>query len=310
MKISRQRLKTIIKTVLREAPFAGDLGSVESDNDDDMSFLGAVSSNIYPLASSEVQDEETKKRLARQKKAARHYATGPAFKKEAEKRYSHLDANVYVLSQIGSFSFKPGTVSKTKRKDFLPDGIRKRVTFSDINEKSLNFLRQVKPDIDLSKVKNTDTIIYYQTDAIGNKNQTFKMSPWMIIHAIIDNSTFREKLEMETGIDFYNGLTGPIHPTKYVFDIMTTGSSNVKNNFMGLAQLGTRYPTDDAFAEMICQELLTKKGVHFDRSGLDKFENQHLDKVESHIKKIASWFQEYIQGKLIVVDGHISQVRV
>ena len=309
MKISKQKLKQIIRQIIKEAPFAGDLGSIESETDDDVSFLGAVSSGTIPLRGIDSEDEELRKKLGRQKKAARHYATGKAFKKEAEKRYKHLDANIFVLSQIGSFSFKPGTVSNTKKKEFLPSGIQKRVTFNKLGEKAFNFLKQVKPDIDLSKVKDTDTIIYYQTDAIGNKDQTYKMTPWMIFHAIIDSTAFRKKLMDSTGIDFYNGLTGPLHPTKYVFDIMTTGSSNVKKNFKGLAQLGTRYPTDDAFAEMICQELLTKKGVHFNDEGFSVDEQDHLFKVGLHIKKIANWFQEYIQGKLIVVDGHISQVR-
>tara|TARA_B100000035_G_scaffold307644_1_gene311209 strand:- start:3297 stop:4226 length:930 start_codon:yes stop_codon:yes gene_type:complete len=308
MKISQQKLKQIIRQIIKEAPFAEDLGSIESETDDDISFLGGVSSGIAPYMIQDA-DEETKKKIARQKKAARHYATGKSFKEEAKKRYKYLDANVFVLSQIGSFSFKPGTVSNTKRREFLPSGVQKRVTFNKLGEKAFNFLKQVKPDIDLSKVKNTDTIIYYQTDAIGSKQQTYKMTPWMIIHAIIDSLSFRRKLSELTNIDFYKGLSGPLHPTKYVYDIMTTGSSNVKKNFGSKAQLGTRYPTDDAIAEMICQELLTQKGVHFNREGLSLEENGDLDKIEFHIKEIANWFQEYMQGKLIVVDGHISQVR-
>ena len=308
MKISKQKLKQIIRQIIKEAPFAGDLGSIESETDDDISFLGAVSVGTTPYGILN-NDKKDKSKLGRQKKAARHYATGKAFKEEAEKRYRHLDANVFVLSQIGSFSFKPGTVSKTKRKEFLPSGIDKRVTFNKLGEKAFNFLKQVKPDIDLSKVKDTDTIIYYQTDAIGNKHQTYKMTPWMIFHAIIDSVEFRKKLMDSTGIEFYEGLGGPLHSIRHVYDIMTTGSSNVKKNFGSKAQLGTRYPTDDAIAEMICQELLTKKGVYFNDEGFSADEQDHLFRVGLHIKKIANWFQEYIQGKLIVVDGHISQVR-
>ena len=115
MKISQQKLKQIIRQIIKEAPFAGDLGSIESETDDDVSFLGALSVGTTPYGVLNNDAEGNEAKLGRQKNAARHYATGKAFKKEAEKRYRHLDANVFVLSQIGSFSFKPGTVSNTKR---------------------------------------------------------------------------------------------------------------------------------------------------------------------------------------------------
>ena len=309
MKISRQKLRNLINQVIKEAPFADDLGSIESENEEDASILGSVSVGVVPSDTEEEKDQETKKSLARQRKAARFYASSDAFKTEAEKRYRHLDANIFVLSQIGSFSFKPGTVSNTKRRQYLPYGVQKRVVFNDLNQKSFNFLRQIKPDIDLSKVKETDTIIYYQTDAIGNKRQTYKMTPWMIIHAIVDSTVFQDKLSQLTDINYRDYLSQPLHPDRKVSDVMTTGSSK-KKDFTAIAQMGLKYPTDDAIAEMICQEILTTNGLHFNREGFDDAQNRHLDNVKGHIEKIAAWFKEYIKGKLIVVDGHGSEVRI
>jgi hypothetical protein len=317
MKISQNNLRKLIKTILKEAPFAGDLGSIKGDTaENNISFLGkqAISPGVLPFLVTNPDGslpDDIQKKANKQRRTAGRYASSDAFKREAEKRYQYLDANIYVLSQIGSFTFKPGTVSEKDKKKYLTRPISKRVTFNNLDTYAFDFLKKVKPDIDLSNVKNTDTVIYYQTDTIGGAEQTFKMTPWMIMHAIFDNGSFSELVEKQTGFDYhepsihYHSSDSDI--VKSSTDIMTTGSARYrKNSRFAQIQLGDRQFSGDAMSELLCQELLTKKGVHFNRENLSDEQNLFLDKTKLHVKKIAKWFREYIKGKLIIVDGHIS----
>lgn len=317
MKISQNNLRKLIKTMLKEAPFAGDLGSIKGNTpENNISFLGkqSISPGFLPVLTTNPDgslSDEIQKKANRQRKAAGHYASGDAFKKEAEKRYQYLDANIYVLSQIGSFTFKPGTLTDRDKKKYLTRAVSRRVTFNNLDSHAFDFLKRVKPDINLTNVKSTDTVIYYQADTIGSSQQTFKMTPWMIMHAIFDNGVFIELAESQTGIDYHKPMMTPHSSANDIVndssDIMTTGSARYrKNSQLAQIQLGSNSFSGDAMSELLCQELLTRKGVHFNRENLSDKQNLFLDETELHVKKIANWFRDYIKGKLIVVDGHIS----
>lgn len=308
MKITRKQLRQII----REMAFKKNLGTVDSADDQFSSFNKIAATDNYDFLydyGRPVDDPEAIQRMTRQKKAATVYAKGNSFNAEAEKRFSYMDTKVCVLAQIGSFCFKNGTISRNQFEKFIgkqKGNFDSRLNISPLNQSAKNFLKKVKPNIDLSSIEEDDCIIYYQTDFINIGRHKFQMTPWMIMHAIFDSELMRNKLT-ELGHDI--GSLQKTSPgfSKRVIDILTMKSAITqrKGEVPHQQEQYRNYFLNDDLAEMVCQELLTKNGLRLNMTDLTDNEVAYLKNLKQKVSEAAKWFDNYIKGKLIVVNGHL-----
>jgi len=313
MKITRRQLRQII----REMAFKKNLGTVDSADDQFSSFNKIAATDNYEFLGDyerPVFDPGAIKRMNKQKKAASVYAKGSSFNKEAEKRFGYMNAKVCVLAQIGSFCFKNGTISKSQFNKFVGrqrGNFDSRLKISPLNQSAKNFLKKVKPDIDLSTIEDNDCIIYYQTDFINIGNHKFQMTPWMIMHAIFDSELMRNKLT-KLGHDIGNLQNTSPGFSKRVIDILTMKSAITqrKGPVPHQQEQYRNYFLNDDLAEMVCQELLTKNGLRLNIAGLTDYEVEYLKNLKQKVSEVAKWFDNYIKGKLIVVNGHLASADI
>jgi len=130
-----------------------------------------------------------------------------------------------------------------------------------------------------------------------NVNRGLVSSPWMIFHGIFDSlaDDYTGNIsELAPGI---SALVNDMEMSEFDIDVLTSCLT------MGSARKNNMGVTTDIIAEMMCQELLDKRGLHFNFNMIDDPEIQmQIEEFGDRIKNLAESFRQGARGKLIFVN--------
>lgn len=304
MRLTRIQLRKLI----REMSFGGNLGGVTNDGFSDRADL------VYNGSMSR------KEWLEIQKKAALAYAKSKAFDAEAEKRFRHVDSNIYTIYNIGSIyelrnegglddlQLSGGEGSRPDSDLAGVGASNHRTRVVDIGTGLEIIKRHSKlANLDTSGIDAKDVVIFYSASIIGNKGDWQKASPWTIFHAI-----FEQNVEES---EYYDIDLQKLSPT--YFKLLEYLEQNYGGKFglknigqvltMGAARKGYFDRVDgngingDNAAEMLCQEILTRRGLVLNLSKAAPEDIDGWKELESIIKESAKEVRKNIVGKFIFV---------
>lgn len=326
MILSKRQLRKLI-----EMSYKGHLGIIDDDDPRKFSKSGEISGGLYAgledigpdydeWEKSKPEGEEWEdvedRIVSKQRRAAKAYAGSRHFQNQAEKFYDRLEADIWVMTKIGYFSAleKKTGITDTSFINFKEgDWDHHRTLYFNLDEKAIAFLKsvantdEIKSNID--NVSPEDTVVFFSTDAVGNKEFLLKNTPWVLFHAILhDDNTMMELMS-----DDYFGRYFTTQKTRYytfskpVNQILTMKAARDQDAYMkkyNTFDEEFNYLSEDDYAEMIVQELLDKRGLVLNTNGLSGADLKHLnDIIVPGIKKYAAMMREKIKGKLIVVKG-------
>lgn len=274
MRITESRIRRIIREeaqhALQEMPYAGNLGIVHSDSDEESSLAQDVGPNPA---------------------GAEKYARSGRFGTLALKSFATLPQSVWVAPFIGVGLgvSSEGGATRAKFEKLVPAGVRK-----------LKKLGYEATD----RVGADDTVILYTT---MSTHRGFMATPWMIVHAIFDvdlttasghiSPTFERiydrLLNFGDGDEFeeIGALDNDLDVKRWVGALTMASARNGK-----LSRLG------DALSEMICQEILTAGGLRLNLEAADPEFVPALEILASAVKTIGEEFRRASRGKLITVS--------
>jgi hypothetical protein len=280
MRISESRIRQIIREethrALQEMPYAGDLGigrdGFEDDEDDfeNMSFQageGGAGPN---------------------RKGAEKFARSTRFRKLAEKHLANIPGNVWIAPLIGvgrgaDVDDDPSryTQNRVRLTPLVPDGIE-----------LLERLGYEAP----ARVGGDDIVILYSS---MTTEKGFMATPWMIFHSMLDSGDSVNRIS-----PLYEELSGMlIWPNAAPPEIRALAGENesewVGALTMSSARNGEIGTTNDALAEIVCQELLTKGGFQVNPDGADPEYVEALQALKPYIKRIADEVRSNMRGKLV-----------
>ena len=273
MRLSESRIRRIIREEVEQAvdemAYAGDLGITRTDDEESESFFSGLTGDGPNRAGAE------------------KFARSGRFRKLAEKHFANITGNVWVAPLIGVaddvYDSTEGT--RVRLTPLVPAGIKR-----------LERLGYEAP----ARVGADDIVILYSTmstvrDAVA--------TPWMIIHAMFDSGD-----SMHTVSPSYYTLTS---------DLMFGGGDEVDPKLLPLvsdyeaeltpaltmssARLGQLQAMTDAYAEIMCQELLTTGGFKPDLDAVDSSFHEALTALRGHVRRCADEFKGRIRGKLVTV---------
>ena len=340
MKISRRQLRKIIQ----EMAYAGHLGIIpDEDNpiydwnnasggllaglDGDLTDYDKWIEENEPEPGSKEwdewdEDEEWDKHLnnivKRQRLAAKAYAGSEHFKNNAEKFFGRLEANIWVLTKVGYFDDLIN-FSNINKNDADLNYFEKAQQFSyfrsdffNLDQKAIDFLKsstndeEIKKNIDL--IDFNDTVIFFSTDAVGNKSFFIKNTPWLLFHAMIHDTAMLDELKYSKEYLGFEKSEKKHSFSKDVDSILTMKTARdeleKKRNQIKKETFWDREISSDQYAEMIVQELFDKRGLVVNMSGLSESDVLFLnERIIPGIKKYAAMLREKIKGKLILVKG-------
>lgn len=280
MRITERRLRQIIREeavrALQEMPYRGSLGVAYSKFPDRDSYFAGES-------------------MTQTRSGAEKYARSGRFRTLAQKHLENIPHDVWFAPFIGVghdegvMDFAEGSLPRLRIIPLVPDGIKR------LKEHGYG---------PLDSVGGGDTVILYSTDHVS---RNFTATPWMIFHAIFDSGP-----EMNEILPSFSELVGslfgfedPIDPRLEPIRQVSMKGSGYGTWFRALtmasARAGGPQGEGDAFAEIMCQELLTRGGVRFNTADVDPEVATALEAIRGEVRLVANKFRRRIKGKLIIV---------
>lgn len=271
MRITESRIRRIIREELKkqvdEMAYAGNLGIRRSPDQESTSFF-----------SDEIALEPNRP-------GAEKFARSGRFKTLAEKHLANIPGNVWVAPLIGVGAEVYDSVESTRVRTIplVPDGIEQ-----------LEELGYESP----ARVGGDDIVILYTTMSTG---PDIMATPWMIFHAMFDSGESAANvcpsfMELVMGL-MYGEVDDPdLAPIASDYDDKWFGALTMKS-----ARDGRVQTPGDAFAEIMCQELLTSGGFQINDRGAKPEYIRALHALKPYVKQCADEFRRNIRGKLVVV---------
>jgi hypothetical protein len=264
MRINESRIRQIIREEVKSAV-------------DEMAYAGSLGIRHNDQGRSTEAGEPNRP-------GAEKFARSGRFKKLAEKHLANIPHNVWFAPLIGTVDDIVDVAAEAQRMKFMP-----------LMPAGIRYLESYGYEIP-GGFSADDVVILYTS--LSTTTDTLA-TPWMIFHAMFDSGpdmSFLAPYYDKLIIGIMNGRTEdpdlkPLWRDESWFEALTMRS----------AREGRVLGSDDAFAEIMCQELLTSGGVRFDLEKVEPDLADALDALIPHIKKGADEFRRMIKGKLIVV---------
>jgi len=268
MRITASRIRQIIREeahkALQEMPYADSLESRDSPEPDMIS----LATSFYPENRS----------------GAKKFASSKRLKHLAKKHFSNIRNNIWLVPMIGAM---PSLVSEDFRRmiaePLRPDGMDR-----------LKALGYALPN----GIKGDDVVILY-TSMVSAKYAL--ATPWMIFHAMFDTAPETMSLcpsfmQIE---DLYNEMPEERFENPDIAHLSNPDWFGALT--MASARANEIASISDAYVEMMCQELLTRRGLRLNLEAVDDEYHEPLLALSGIIKQCADEFRQNIGGKLIIV---------
>lgn len=222
------------------------------------------------------------------KNKIKKYVTSKTFDRLAKLNFEKIPWNVWIAPLIGFY------------KGVSEQGDETRAIIEPLETKGINILREYGYEIPENFGKD-DVVILFATYMMEKGDIA---TPWMIIHSMFDNDNtevFSETYAnvVQGALDLtYKGIIPPEN-------IAILGGDSFYENWrhaltMRSARMDKISVASDAFAEIMCQELLTKSGFTINDSGAEQEYIDALYALKPVIKQCANEFNSNIRGKLII----------
>ena len=275
MKITKSYLRQIIKEELArkldEMPYAG-------------TFRGAGDKDIITPGDYGIADPPFSRR-GKDPDATTRYVRSAKFQDDAIRLYANIQFPVWLAPL---FSKRGSPLAADIGSELERAGIM------DLASEGLDYLASKGFD----GIEKIDPIGDLVIVAGGlNVNIGGVSSPWMIFHGIFDSlqDDYTGNIsELAPGItDLVNDMDMSGIDIDVLTSCLTMGSVR-KGEFNG--------QTTDMIAEMMCQELLDKRGLHFNFNMIDDPEIQvQIEEFGDRVKDLVESFRQGARGKLILV---------
>lgn len=273
MRITESRIRRIIREELEkqvdEMAYAGGLGARPSPDKMRQSFV----------ANTILGDEN--------RSGAERYAQSAGFRKLAEKHFANIPYQVWTAPLIGSMKgvYDSAEGGRMTLVPLEPDGIMR------LEELGYKVPAQVGGD---------DVVILYTT-MVTDKD--YLATPWMIVHAMFDGDYSMGKVcpgfwRIVSGLmnGDADGIDPALLPLTADWDIRWGRALTMRSAREGYLSAAT-----DAYAEIMCQELLTQRGFRINDQGADPKYVEALHALKPYVKQAADEFRRNVRGKLITV---------
>jgi len=239
----------------------------------------------------------------KQRRSAEKYARSERFKDEAGKRLASFGNDIYIASHLGSFKTHFDEMKNNPGEIEAPGSIMARLQITDVNvgKKYLQADENFDKDT-IDQIGDNDTIIYYSSVFIGSKQRLAQATPWMIFHAIFhDFSGNIAKISPVAKFLAANYMDNTYFSIrlKNINKVLTHKSArmDLKRDTHQPFQLSI-----DDFAEMICQDLLTKRGLVLKiKQEADPNDIDDWIAIKKIINKISQEVRANLPGKFIFV---------
>lgn len=285
MKITESQLRRMIREELKrdlnEMPYGGTLSGPGGED-----VRMKPGREIVPPGIKKASNPDVTSKLFKSAK----------FKSDAERLYTNIPYKVWLAPIFG--------VSTGEHLP-NPDDDSDRMAFANLSKvgvaRLVNFGFMLPDDIDT----RNDLVIAVISPLAGrltvpDGKLSISSSPWTIFHAIFDSSIGYKRDAIDELVpgyqDFVKDLTRIFGEPKILKRLVGALS-------MGAARKGEIFSPWDAAAEMMVQELIDKRRLRLDLSGLEPEERAQLAAFGDRVRELAQAFRENAQGKLIVITG-------
>jgi len=290
MKIKKSQLINFIRQQLKEMAYAGRFKPRYDPKERRTAWGDLYQSGASDLLDYGTGDGQKKHNFDNVKK----YAMSKTFERLAKKHFANIPWNIWIAPLIGTYE---------KITDYSDDD---RAILEPLKPNGVNILKEIGYEIP-ENFGDNDVVILYSSSVL---EKDFIATPWMIFHAMFDNENtevFSETFARVIKNQLIQGWARENTRAPENIEILT---ANLKGNFwynwrhaltMRSARTGVIGVEADAFAEIMCQELLTKSGFTINDNGAKKEYIEALYNLKPIIKKCADEFRSNIRGKLIIV---------
>lgn len=290
MKIKKSQLRNFIRQQLKEMAYAGRFeprhDPKERRDVDGELYQSGISSNFNYGR----YDDQKKFDFSKVKR----YAMSKTFEKLAKKHFENIPWNIWIAPLIGTYE----KVTDASDED--------RAILQTLKPDGINILKEIGYEIP-ENFGDSDVVILYSSSVL---EKDFIATPWMIFHSMFDNGntavfseTFAHVIQNQLiGL----GRLSTTIPPEDIAILADNDEGNFWHNWchaLTMRSARTRVISGeaDAFAEIMCQELLTKSGFTINDNGAEKEYIEALYNLKPIIKKCADEFRANIRGKLIIV---------
>jgi len=281
MKITESQIRKLVREELEkinEMPYGGSLGLVKGSGDSSMSGFSDSFGENRP--------------------GAENFAKSSRFGKLAQKYFGRISNNAFVAPYVGDIKGLHDAVSG--------DDSLTRVKLLNLKSE-IHTLENYGFSIPENLNPESDTVILYTTNSAS---KGILATPWMLIHAIFDSNYAYTNLTPSLG-QIVSEISDDFERKKYAiggdggFDDGYDWSSLLT---MKSARDGQIDNQSDAYAEIMCQEILTTGGFRIDvrkatSRGLLMCAGNLL-RLKPRITKCANEFLSNIKGKLIILAAN------
>jgi len=293
VKIKLSELRSLIRSsVISEAPLAGIEPAGEEDWTKGMDSKTIARFKNYDVPTVQKDREEVKK-----------FFNNENFRSSAIKLYKNLSVPIYVVPAFTWFA--AGRGSK------FDDRGRIKRTYERSEDASILAGFGVPPEkiVALEEARKQGAAIF--VPLVENLEKGFLSTPWMIIHAMIDESTESSvmgKYVSEIVYLFLEGedFDGQIKSKKqerYFNHLLPGVISSLTMKSARVYKFKGRSLYDIA-AEILTQAILDTRGFHYNKTG-DQEIDSLLAKISDLVSTARKDFEDAIRGKVIVIEAHI-----
>lgn len=294
MRITESRMRQIIreeaKSALQEMPYAGNFEPASGER-----------------KASNFEDDAEAFDYRFNPSGAERYARSKKFRALAEKHFSHIPFPVWIAPLIGGAARTEVPGYGATALGYGGGRSRQMVTplvgegLAALRDQGFSGVDSVDPRSDLVIMASTTT-----------GARVLLGSPWMIFHSIFHDEIGRQELAptLNSLCDIAREAGGGSIPAEHAELLRSVIS--VENShgrfFPALTMASARsgvvadFGEQDALAELMCQELLTGRGVRFNESRIKPEDREAFELLETYIKLAADEFRRAAPGNLITVS--------
>jgi hypothetical protein len=290
MKIKKSQLRNFIRQQLKEMAYAGRFEPRYDPKERRTAWGALPQSGVSDLFDYGTGDDQKKHNFDNVKK----YAMSKTFERLAKNHFANIPWNIWIAPLIGTYE----KITDSADED--------RAILEPLKPNGVNILKEIGYEIP-ENFGDNDVVILYSSSVL---EKDFIATPWMIFHAMFDNENTEVFSETFTHVIRHQLMQGWSRDNTSAPENIAILSDDYKGNFwynwrhaltMRSARTGVIRVESDAFAEIMCQELLTKSGFTINDNGAKKEYIEALYNLKPIIKKCADEFRANIRGKLIIV---------
>lgn len=244
--------------------------------------------DVLPYATKDLSDVDPSDDLLRrgQTQTRKFFAT-KKFRDDAIKAYRNLSVPIYVVP-----------VFSTRSTAGLRSALENE---SDVPKQLDRLIYSLEKIAELREVLRAGAAIFLVGSHVIEKG--FLPTPWMIVHAMVDQSVFEEARDIAP-VDgmLRSEVRSLLESVRLEMRVQNWNLASMFRDIltMGSARDGAIQNVDDAAAEIVTQSILTANGFDFNPTGNEKADAA-LERIAGIVSGCRADFESRIAGRIVAV---------